>query len=120
MDFNFSMAMSDLQGSLAELKEELTEAGESETADDLNALETKLDKLEALDESDESKKKARGSMNKLKRLLNNLDDENSSARKALDKVRGGVGLAQDLAKKYNSIAQWGGFPQVPDVFLKKS
>jgi len=34
-------------------------------------------------------------------------------------IKYGVGLAQDIAKGYNDIAQWLGLPQVMKPFLKK-
>jgi len=40
-------------------------------------------------------------------------------KSALDKVEDGIEIAQDLAGKYNKIAEWCGMPVVPSVFLKK-
>jgi len=34
-------------------------------------------------------------------------------------IKNGIGIAQDIAEGYNSIAQWAGLPQVSKPFLKK-
>ena len=120
VDFQFSMELGKLQGAVAELKDELVDAGAAETAKNLETVETRLDTLENLEDSPETKKKARGPMNKLRRLLEDFNNKESTAGKALKKVQDGTRIAQDLAGKYNSIAEWCGLPQVPSVFLGKS
>ena len=48
-----------------------------------------------------------------------MGDKNSSMHKVIEGTKNGVDIAQDLAEKYNDIAQWAGLPQVPKPFLKK-
>jgi Leucine-rich repeat (LRR) protein len=116
--FNFQMEMNGLQGPVAELVEDLRDAGADEIAEDLEAIQTKLEPLEEVDgDKAEIKKKARGPMNKVARFLNEVNDKDSKTRKAIEGVKSGVQTAQELAGKYNKIAQWCGLPVVPDVFL---
>jgi uncharacterized protein with HEPN domain len=62
---------------------------------------------------------SKGILNRLKMILKDLEDEDSTLYKNIKKVKRGVGIAQDIAEKYNGIAQWLGLPQVPKPFLKK-
>ena len=55
---------------------------------------------------------------KLKRFLNESAEAGSAANEFLKKVSNGVDIAKGLAKKYNSIAEWCGAPQVPEVLIK--
>jgi hypothetical protein len=55
---------------------------------------------------------------RLKKIMNDLEDENSALYKYAKRGKKAVETAQAVAKKYNSIAQWLGWPQVPKPFLK--
>lgn len=57
-------------------------------------------------------------LEKLKRFLNESAEAGSAANEFLKKVSNGVEIAKGLAKKYNSIAEWCGAPQVPEVLTK--
>jgi archaellum component FlaC len=57
-------------------------------------------------------------MAKLRRFLNDAAETGSEVNTFLEKVSNGIGVAKSLAKKYNSIAQWCGAPQVPEILIK--
>jgi hypothetical protein len=52
-------------------------------------------------------------------MLEKLEKPDSGLGKALQKADDGIEIAQDLAGKYNKIAEWCGLPVVPSLFLKK-
>ncbi len=58
-------------------------------------------------------------MNKLKRFLKKLGDENSDYGKILSGTKKGIETAQKLGRTYNKIGQWMGLPHIPDVLLGK-
>jgi hypothetical protein len=62
--------------------------------------------------------KKKGIANRLRRLVNDLEDKDSNLHKTVKGIKNGVGIAQDIAKGYNAIAQWVGMPQVPQPLLK--
>lgn len=113
--FNFYDCNIDLQGNLNELADLLDEVGNSEEAETLKNTTNALEKLEQCKTPEEVKKK--GLANRLKRLVEDLNNEDSNLRKAVDGVEKGIDVAQDIAKRYNSIAEWAGLPQVPTAFL---
>jgi len=63
--------------------------------------------------------KKKGIAGRLQRLVEDLEDEDSKLHKTVKGIKHGIGIAQDIAKGYNDIAQWAGLPQVPKPFLKK-
>ena len=114
--FNFHNCNIGLQGNLNELAQHLTEGGNKEEAKELASA------AKALEQAENSKSKAdvkkKGIANRLRRLLDDLEDEDSKLHKAVKGIKNGVNIAQDIAKGYNDIAQWAGLPQVPKPFLK--
>ena len=62
--------------------------------------------------------KKKGIANRLKRLVEDLENKDSKLNKAVRGVKNGISIAQDIAKGYNEIAQWVGLPQVPKPFLR--
>lgn len=58
-------------------------------------------------------------INKLKKLIDNIADESTTLHKVIKAAESGWDTFQNLAGKYNSIAEWCGLPQVPKVFTKK-
>jgi len=115
--FNFKDCTISIEGSLRELARHFNKDGDDGDAEDL------IDAAEVLDEIDEKEGaevvKKKGLLNGLKRVVEDLGDEESSLYKRVDGVRKSVRIAQDIAAKYNDIAQWVGWPQVPKPFLKK-
>ncbi|WP_044530452.1 hypothetical protein [Herbaspirillum sp. B65] len=62
--------------------------------------------------------KASSGLKKLKHWLDDAMQTGSSTNAFLQKVSDGFDLLQKIAKRYNSIAEWCGAPQVPSVLLK--
>ena len=56
-------------------------------------------------------------MNKMRRFLEKVADENSDFHKAVKGAKKGVELAQKVGKTYNKFAQYLAMPQVPYLFL---
>ena len=114
--FNFRACNISLQGKLNELAQLLSEKGKNEEAKELENAAKTLVQAEECKTREEVKKK--GLAGRLKRLTEELNDENSKLHKTVKGIKYGVGLAQDIATGYNSIAQWLGLPQVPKPFTK--
>ncbi|MGR3218899.1 MAG: COR domain-containing protein [Candidatus Anammoxibacter sp.] len=102
--FNFYKCNIELQGKLNELAQCLTEGSNKEEAKELVNLAKALEKAEKDESKDEVKKK--GIANRLKSLVADLGDENSTLHKAVKGIKNGVSIAKDIAKGYNDIAQW--------------
>ena len=115
--FNFHNCNIDIRGNLNELADSLKEKGQIEEAEDLEEAVKSLSEVEECTKPEDVKTK--GFMNKLKRIIKDLNDENSNLHKTVKGIKHGIGIAQDIAKGYNDIAQWCGLPQVPEPFLKK-
>jgi hypothetical protein len=115
--FNFQNCNINLQGSLNDLAGSLKRSGDIEDAEILEEAAEALDVAEACKTPEEVKKK--GVLNKLKRIIEDLGDEDSKLHKTIEGIKKGIDIAQDIAKGYNDIAQWAGLPQVPKPFLKK-
>lgn len=115
--FNFHDCSLDLQGSLNELARKLVKKGNTE---DVEELEEAIEVLEEIQEgADKKEVKKKGIVRKLRRIVEDLGDEDSTIHKAIEGVKNGVSIAQDIAEQYNKVAQWLGLPQVPKPFLKK-
>ena len=84
-------------------------------AQEFHKLAVALKKIETLDPEEA---KESGVLNRIKRMLDELGEEDSALNKAIKGVKHGVSIAQDVGKMYNRVAQWVGAPQVPDVFLQ--
>jgi hypothetical protein len=115
--FNFHDCNIDLQSNLNELSQLLTENGDNEDAKELTNISRTLEQAEKCESKEEIKKK--GIAGRLKRLAEELGDENSKLYNTVKGIKNGIGIAQDIAKGYNDIAQWAGLPQVPKPFLRK-
>ncbi len=114
--FNFQDCNFRLQGDLNNLALLLTESGKSDEANELSGAAKALEQVEQCESGKELKKS--GIANRLERLFDSLSDENSTLHKTVKGIKNGVTIAQDIAKRYNDIAQWAGLPQVPKPFLK--
>ena len=114
--FNFHNCNIGLQGNLNELAQLLTEGGQKQEAKELANTAKALEQAEACKSKEEVKKK--GIANRLKRMMDDLNDKNSTLHKSVQGIKNGISIAQDVAKGYNGIAQWTGMPQVPKPFLK--
>lgn len=115
--FNFQNCNIELQGNLNDLARRLEKQGNTEDADELKETAEILNEVKDVKDKEEIRKK--GIANRLKRIVEDLGDEDSSLHKTVKGIKNGIGIAQDLAKEYNKIAQWLALPQVPTPFLKK-
>ncbi len=115
--FNFDQCNLDLQGNLTELARKLKKEGNMEDAEEITEAVEVLEEIKKGATKEEVQKK--GILPKLKRILKDLGDDQSTLGKTVKGVRNGIGIAQDIAKGYNEVAQWVGLPQVPKPFLKK-
>jgi len=106
-----------LQGNLNDLAGSLRRKGEAEEAEALEDAAKALSEAEQCKSPEEVKKK--GIINKLKRIIDDLSNEDSKLSKTIKGIKHGISIAQDIAKGYNDIAQWVGLPQVPKPFLGK-
>ena len=114
--FNFHSCNIDLQGNLNELALSLTEGGHKEEAKELQNAAKALEQAEQCKNPEDVKKK--GLANRLRRLVKQLEDEDSKLNKTVKGIKNGISIGQDIAKGYNDLAQWAGLPQVPKPFLK--
>ena len=114
-NFNFYNCNIDLQGNLNELAQLLIENNNKEEAKDLEMAAKELDQIRDNEDAEEIKKK--GVFNRIKRLVDELTDEKSNLHKVVKGIKNGINITQDIAKVYNSGAQWLGMPQVPKPFL---
>jgi len=55
-----------------------------------------------------------------RRFLEDCSDSETPTGNIINGVRHSYSILQDIAEKYNSIAEWCGIPVVPKVFLKDS
>ncbi len=114
--FNFQDCNINLQGNLNELAQLLTENGNKDDADRLVNTAKALKNVKNIEGEDEVRES--GMTGRLKRLLDELNDNESKLNKTVAGVKSGISIAQDIAQGYNGIAQWLGLPQVPKPFLK--
>ncbi len=114
--FNFRDCNISLQGNLNDLAQHLTEGGNKEEAKELEGAAKALEQVENTKTQADVKKK--GIANRLKRLVEALEDEDSMLHKTVKGIKNGISIAQEIAKGYNDLAQWAGLPQVPKPFLK--
>lgn len=108
-------SINELQGGVNDLKDEVLYEN-AELAKEFEKMENSLQKLNDANTKDEIVKS--GALNKLKRFLEELQDSDSELGKVIKGIKYGVGIAQDIGDKYNSIAEWCGLPVIPKVFLK--
>jgi hypothetical protein len=57
---------------------------------------------------------------KLRKFLDEANEAGTGLHTFLSRLDDGVSLAQKVARRYNTIAEWCGAPQVPSVFLGRS
>lgn len=104
----------EMQGDLNDLTDELKEklGSQSEELDaQLKKVAAALEKLEKSETKEDIQKS--GTMNKLRRFLEECQDPESSTGKMLSGVKYAAGIVKELAGKYNKIAKWVALPQLP-------
>lgn len=84
------------------------------TVQQLSELSEQVAEVEFLDQGSDEKPAI---LSKVGDFLSSLTDPESKTGKIIEGVKGGVAIAQDLARSYNSVAEWVGLPQVPRLFL---
>lgn len=107
--------INELQGFVNELKDELKEI-DPNCAQELNKIDSSIQKLDQAQTKEDIVKS--GVLNKIKRFFEEISDSESSTGKIISGVKNGYSILQDIAEKYNSIAEWCGSPVIPKVFLK--
>ncbi len=103
-----------IQDDFAELKDAIADV-DPKLKEELNRIEDSLDGVT----SESDKEKLAKPMNKMRRFLEKIEDENSDFHKAVKGAKKGIEMAQKIGKTYNKFAQWLALPQVPDLFLGK-
>ena len=91
--------------------------GEKESAEKIGEVVEILEEAKDITDVEEAKKK--GIFKKMRQVVEDLGDKNSTLHKSIEGMKRGVSIAQDVAENYNKVAQWIGWPQVPKPFLKK-
>lgn len=114
VDIDIKVDLPAIQNDFAALKELISDVN-PKLNEELNRIEDSLDDLTPESE----KNKLAKPMNKMRRFLEKLADENSGFHKAVQGAKKGVEMAQKVGKTYNKFAQWLALPQVPDLFLGK-
>ena len=114
--FNFYDCNIDLQGKLNDLAQLLMENGNKEEAQELHKT---AELLQTEEGSPKEEIKRKGVFNRVKRIIEELGDENSKLHNSIEGLKYGIRIAQDIGQTYNNIAQWAGLPQVPQILLKK-
>lgn len=105
-----------LAGDLQDMKDEVT-AVHAELIIDFEKLEHGLNKLNDAETKEEIIRS--GVLKKFDRFMQEVQDEESLLGKTIKNIKYGFSIAQDIADKYNTIAEWCGIPVVPRLFLKK-
>lgn len=108
-------SINELQGCLNDLKDEVVYEN-PELSEEFEKIEKSIARLDSAETKEEMVKS--GALNKVKRFLEEVQDSESEIGKVVRGIKYGVGIAQDIGEKYNSIAQWCGLPVIPKVFLK--
>ncbi len=103
-----------IQGRLNEVKEHLKKI--SEDVEMIEEIQNGLNELEQSNSEEDVKKSS--IMSKLRRLIEEVDKAESVFGKTIATIKEGLSIVQDLAKNYNSIAQWCGLPSIPIPCLK--
>ncbi len=93
----------ELQRGLNDLIHELRENGHQEEAADIEGLIKAVKEDNSLE--DENDIKASGFMNKVKRFLKKVNDENSTLNKIVTGIRDGAEIVGEIAKAYNNTAK---------------
>jgi internalin A len=105
-----------LHGDLQDMKEEVI-TQEPKLTKGFEKIEQALNKLNAAESKEEIVRS--GVLKKFNRFIQEMQDEESLLGQTIKNIKHGASIAQDIADKYNSVAEWCGIPVVPKLFLKK-
>lgn len=106
--------INELQGSINDLKDEVI-YDNPELEKEFDKLEKSTAKLNDAESKDDIVKS--GALSRIKRFLDEIQDAESELGKVVRGIKFGVNIAQEIGEKYNSIAEWCGFPVIPKYFL---
>ena len=115
--FNFSDCNLELQSDINSLIRALNSKKDSDIIGELRDIVSDLKEAETLKSGIEVKKS--GLFGRLSNFIEDLSDENSQKHRIINGIRNGIKTAQKIAKGYNSVAQWVGWPQVPSPLLRE-
>jgi small GTP-binding protein len=107
--------MNELQGLLNEVKDKIVEClpDYKEEYENMQKAVRELGNLKTKEEVVKS-----GSLNKVKRFVDECNNTGTALGKTVKGIKQGYSILQEIAEKYNSIAEWCGLPVVPKLFLK--
>jgi len=113
----------EMGGLLKLLKEDLLDEIDDEKSKikltkEIGKIEKAVSEIGVVSSPEEAKTKS-GALSRIKKFVEKLQDDGTTAGKAIGALEDGLGYAQDLAALYNKIAPWAGMPKVPDFLLKK-
>lgn len=78
------------------------------------------DLYEAVDNVDQNASaevvRSSAGLNKLYKFLTESNEVGAKANEFIGNISNGVDVVKSLAKKYNSVAEWCGAPQIPNIF----
>jgi hypothetical protein len=98
---------------LGELLEAIPPSSDASLA--LTELQGSLESIENNTNPDFVRKSP--AMNKFKRIIDKIVEGGNELSDAIKKAESGWEMFKDLAGKYNKLAEWCGFPQVPSSLI---
>ncbi|MCP3994331.1 MAG: hypothetical protein GY722_04585 [bacterium] len=106
--------LTDLQSSLSDLADRLPQ--DSPARAEAQEVAKELEDVA----KDPEKAKTSAVPERVRRFFEDLGDEKSRLGKTVKGIGRGVEIAQEVGKRYNDVAQWVGWPQVPRPLLGKA
>ena len=97
--------INELQGCVNELRDEIGDDN-LKIKSDIEKVEEKIQKLDGMTSREDIIKS--GTLNQIRRFLEELGDSESTSGKVIGGIKHGYSILQDIAEKYNSIAEWCG------------
>jgi Leucine-rich repeat (LRR) protein len=104
-----------LQNEIFELKKILGNLDEKTLLNELENVDAKILEIEECEP--EPKTIDKTPFKKLKRILDEINNVESTLGKAIKATSKTIEVAKKLGKTYNKFAQWLALPQVPDIFV---
>jgi internalin A len=104
-----------LQGDINDLKDEVVSEN-PELEQEFNKLDNSILSMNNAESKEQIIRS--GALQKFNRFLNEIGNEDSSLGQTIKNMKYGISIVQDIAGKYNKIAEWCGFPVIPSPFLK--
>lgn len=105
----------DLQKDIYEFKNLVQEIKEPGILNELELIDSQILEIECLESSPEKMNKV--PFKKLKRILDEINNDDSTFGKFVKASGKTIDAAKKLGKTYNKFAQWLALPQVPEIFV---